>query len=351
MTSAISKITSSNPVNDNYLSPIRNYSFSILVLLVFLFVSGPLLAANKRGTDISQALASGKSVLIAESGTFNPESDIQESIQIPGSYRPPLTYWIQRSTQKTLILGAADSNEGHGKVLTNRHYYYILEPGLYDFAGYVKKERQGNLNQLQRATGTIKSSIGFVNFSQTTLPSFYTYEKWVPAQSNQITFEGQTLAQWYSPGYNVTHGTRRQTNGIFVDMRGLVPNAPDGQSNIGSFLLEPGKIVVVPDFKMDFTNGPCDKPAEGQWVCPLTSLSLSTAFTPQHNGVRELMTHFKYNQELVNKVDSGYLVPGYFFKNKKMERDTQSSTVTGQPYGKFRVTLVTMPKPDIPAGK
>jgi hypothetical protein len=34
-----------------------------------------------------------------------------------------------------------------------------------------------------------------------------------------------------------------------------------------------------------------------------------------------------------------------------MELDTSSTTTLGQPYGRFRVTLNTMPKAAAPAGK
>jgi hypothetical protein len=311
---------------------------------------GVMQVANN-GSVVNQALASGKAVLIAKAGTFNPDSDISESIELAGSYRPPLTYWVHRGSGKTLVLGARDSDDGRGKVLTTSHFFYVLEPGFYDFAGYVKKQRLGNLNNLPIATKPISSNIGFVNFSKTTLPTFYTYEAWVPPQATGTTFDGQTLTQWYSPGYYEERGARRPTDGIFVDMRGLVPNAPNGDSNVGTFLLEPGQIAVVPDFKIDFTNGPCDAPTGGQWVCPLTSLTLSAAFTPQDEDVRQTMLQFTYSKELVSKVTTSYLLPGQFFKGQKMELDTSSSTAAGQPYGRFRVTQLTMPKASAPSRK
>jgi hypothetical protein len=72
---------------------------------------------------------------------------------------------------------------------------------------------------------------------------------------------------------------------------------------------------------MDFTNGPCDTPAEGQWVCPLTSLTMSAAFSPQHDEVRKLMAQFTYKADLIKQVDTAYLLPGNFFKTQKMELD------------------------------
>ena len=323
--------------------PRTTLALSITASLLALSGCGVLQVANN-GSDVNQALASGKAVLISTVGTFNPTTDLSESITLPGSYRPPLTYWVHRQTKKTFILGARDSDDGKGKVLTNSHYYYVMEPGFYDLVGYVKKERLGSLDSLARATTPIKSSIGFVNFSKTTLPSFYTYQAWVRGGPVGTTYNGNTVTQWYSPGYYEERGAYRKTSGIFVDMRGLVPSAPDGSSNIGTFLLEPGKIMIAPDFKMDFTNGPCDTPADGQWVCPLTSLTMSAAFTPQHDEVRKLMTQFTYKADLVKQVDTAYLLPGKFFSTQKMEFDPESRTTLGQPYSKFRVTLNSMPK-------
>ncbi len=308
---------------------------------------GVLQVANN-GSDVNQALASGKAVLISTVGTFNPTTDVSESITLPGSYRPPLTYWVHRQTKKPFILGARDSDDGKGKVLTNSHYYYVMEPGFYDLVGYVKKERLGSLDSLARATTPIKSSIGFVNYSKTTLPSFYTYQAWVRGGPVGTTFDGNTVTQWYSRGYYEERGAYRQTSGIFVDMRGLVPSAADGSGNIGTFFLAPGKIMIAPDFKMDFTNGPCDTPADGQWVCPLTSLTMSAAFTPQHDEVRKLMAQFTYKSDLIKQVDTAYLLPGNFFKTQKMELDTSSATTLGQPYGRFRVTLNSMPRAAAP---
>jgi hypothetical protein len=325
-------------------------ALSITTALLTLSGCGLLQVANN-GSDVNQALASGKAVLISRVGTFNPASDIEESITLSGSYRPPLTYWVHRQTQKPFILGARDSDDGKGRVLTSSHFYYVMEPGFYDLVGYVKKERLGSLENLARTTTPIKSSIGFVNYSKTTLPDFYTYQAWVRGGPVGTTVSGNTITQWYSPGYYEERGAYRKTSGIFVDMRGLLANAADGSSNIGTFFLEPGKIMIAPDFKMDFTNGPCDTPAEGQWVCPLTSLTMSAAFSPQHDEVRKLMAQFTYKADLIKQVDTAYLLPGNFFKTQKMELDTSSTTTLGQPYGRFRVTLNSMPKAAAPASK
>ena len=212
---------------------------------------------------------------------------------------------------------------------------------IYDFAGYVKKQRLGNLNNLARTTKGIKSNIGFVNYAETSLPNFYTYQAWVPLSYSGSTFDGNTITNWYAPSYYATRGARNTTKGIFVDMRGLVPNAQNGKGNIASFFVLPGQIIVVPDFKIDFTHGECNTPSEGQWVGPLTSLELSTAFTPQHEATQA--TDVFYSDALIKKVESSFLVPGEFFRSNKMELDTKHRTTQGEPYGKFRVTKITMP--------
>lgn len=315
-----------------------------LAMAAILSGCGAVQIANN-SIQVDSALSNGKAVLISKAQTFNPDSDVSESIKLNGSYRPPLTYWIHRETQKPFILGARDSDEGKGGVLTDEHYYYVLEPGIYDFAGYVQKQRLGNLNKLPRTNATIKSNIGFVNFSETTLPSFYTYQAWVPSTYTGSTFDGQMITNWYSPGYYKTRGAYNTTRGIFVDMRGIAPHAPNGKANIASFLVMPGQIVVVPDFFMDFTHAECNTPAEGQWVCPLTSLDFSAAFTPQHEATRRTMARFHYSDALIKKVESTFLLTGEFFRNQKVELDTKHSTTQGESYGKFRVTQMSMPNP------
>jgi hypothetical protein len=311
---------------------------------------GVMQVANN-ASNVSAALAQGKAVMISKAGTFNPDMDILEHSQLAGAYRPPLTYWIHRQSKKVFILGAADSAEGQGKVLTDQHFYYVLEPGLYDFAGYVQKTRFGSLGNLATTDKGIQSNIGFVNFSATTLPTFYTYDAWVPPSYSGSTFDGQTLTHWYGSGYWEERGARRASNGIFIDMRGLVPNAANGNANIGTFLVEPGQIVVAPDFEIEYTHSACDQPAEGQWVCPLTSLTLSAAFTPQHLAAQDAMRRFRYDPALIKRVDSSYLVPGEFFKNKKMSVAESYQTTEGKPYGQFRVTQLTMPQIPMKAAK
>jgi hypothetical protein len=322
----------------------KNFVALATLLVLALSGCGAVQIANN-SIQVERALSNGKAVLISKAQTFNPETDVSESIELDGAYRPPLTYWINRETKKPFVLGARDSDEGKGGVLTDQHYYYVLDPGIYDFAGYVKKQRLGNLNNLARTDKNIKSNIGFVNFSETTLPNFYTYQAWVPSTYSGSTFDGNTITNWYSPGYYATRGARNTTKGVFVDMRGLVPNAANGKPNIASFFVLPGQVVVVPDFKMDFTHGECNAPSEGQLVCPLTSLELSAAFTAQHEATRETMKRFFYSESLIKKVESSFLVPGEFFRTQKMEVDTRSRTTQGQPYGKFRVTQLTMPAP------
>lgn len=48
--------------------------------------------------------------MISEAQTFNPESDVSESIELDAAYRPPLTYRINRKTKKPFVSGARDSD-------------------------------------------------------------------------------------------------------------------------------------------------------------------------------------------------------------------------------------------------
>jgi hypothetical protein len=321
-----------------------NHTFNGLMLLTMLALTGcGAMQVASNGSDVDSALAAGKAVLISNAQTFNPTSDVSEHIELPGRYRPALTYWIHRETGKSLVLGAHDSKEGRGRVLTNQHFYYVLEPGFYDFAGFVEKTRFGDLANLAVTDQSIKSNIGFANLSSTILPSFYTYQAWVPPGYTGATFDGATLTHWYAPGYWEERGAYRDSNGIFVDLRGLIPNNQDGKPNFGSFLVEPGQIVLVPDFKVDYTHGACDKPSEGQWVCPLTSLTIHTGFTPQHQDLQQVMRGFRYSAELIAKVDSTYFLPGEFFQKNKMQISSTAQTIDRKPYGMFRVTQMTLP--------
>jgi hypothetical protein len=313
-----------------------------LALSLSLVGCGAMQVANNQ-IQVKSAVDSGKAVLISRAATFNPNMDIFEANELAGQYRPPLTYWRHRSSGKTIVLGGADTEEGRGKVLTNEHFYYVLEPGLYDLLGYVQKSRLTDVSELPVTNDTIKSNIGFVNFSKTELPSFYTYEVWVPPGYTGSTFDGNTLTHWYGPGYFDERGATYQTEGMFIDMRGLVPYTGTGEPTLATFFIEPGQIRVVPDFKLEYTHGACDVPVAGQWVCPLTSLMLSSAFTPQHADTQALMRNFRYSQDLVNRVDSAYLLPGAFFAKQKMEVSERYFTKEGAAYGKFRVTNLTMP--------
>jgi hypothetical protein len=294
-------------------------------------------------SDVNNALAAGKGVLVTKAQTFNPQSSLVEWIELPGAYRPPLTYWIHRQSGKPLILGARDSEEGKGKVFTREHFYYVLEPGLYDFAGFVEKTHMGNLANLPVTTSGIKSNIGFVNFSSTPLPTFYTYDAWVPPGYTGTTFDGNTLTHWYGPGYWESRGAWNPTDGIFVDMRGLIPNNANGEANFATLIVEPGKIGVISDFKIEYTHDACDKPTEGQWVCPISSFTLSAAFTPQEETVKSAMSSLPYSRDLISKVSTSYLLPGAFFSKSKMQPSEQYGTEDGKPYGKFRVTRLTLP--------
>ena len=300
---------------------------------------------------VSSALTDGKAVLIAKAQVFNPNMDVIEHTQLQGSYRPPLTYWIHRASGKVFVLGAADSEEGRGQVLTDAHYFYVLEPGFYDFAGFVQKTRFGDVGALPLSKTGIQSNIGFVNFSRTSLPSFYTYQAWVPPGYSGSTFDGNQLTHWYAPGYWDERGATQQSEATFIDFRGLIAHDGAGKPNFASFLLAPGQIAVVPDFEVEYTHDPCDAPVEGQWVCPLSSLTLFAAFTPQHREVQETMARFTYSAELVKRVESAYLLPGEYFKNAKMEASNRFYTADGNPYGSFRTTKLTLPNSPMRSAK
>jgi hypothetical protein len=123
----------------------------------------------------------------------------------------------------------------------------------------------------------------------------------------------------------------------------LIPNNQEGKANFGSFLVQPGQIVLVPDLKVDYTHGACDKPADGQLVCPLTSVTIHTAFTPQHQQLQQVMRGFRYSADLIAKVDSTYFLPGEFFQKSKMQVSSTTQTMDGKAYGMFRVTQMTLP--------
>lgn len=293
---------------------------------------------GKQSSIIKKALSQGKGVLLAHKTVFNPLMDVGELPSVRGGdYRPPLTYWLHRDTKATLVLGGYDSEEGRGKLLTNNYHFFILEPGMYDLAGYVKKTRyMENPENLPRADSPIRSSIGFVNFSKTVLPALQSYTGWVPPRSAGTTFDGHTITNWYDPGYYEERVRMvGDDNAVFVDMRGLVPYSPNGDANIASFLIEAGQIAVVGDFQLDFTHGKCDRPASGQWVCPVDRMTLAMPFSPQQDDVQNAMKAVGYKSELIGKVSTALLIPGQFFSNQKMKHAPDLRTTRGQPYAMF----------------
>lgn len=302
-------------------------------------ILGKLIAGNQERT-INRALADGKSVLIAHKTVFEPLTHTGEQASIlGGEYRPPLTYWLRRGTKDQLVLGGYSTDQGRGKLLTPRYHFFIIEPGVYDLVGYVKKtRRQSELAARPLATSPIQSRIGFVNFSTSTLPGLQEYTAWVPPAAAGTTFNGHTLTHWYSPGYYEKRVRDVAASAILIDMRGLVAYDANNDGNITNFLAQPGQIAVVGDFDLDFTYGNCDLPAEGHWVCPLDSLTLAMPFSPQQDDVRKAMSAAGYRADLVNKVDSSPLLPGQFFVQQKMKIAPGLHTTRGEPYAQFRIT-------------
>lgn len=320
-----------------------------LPLLVFLLAWLPvaahaqlaqmLIVANQTRT-INRALADGKGVLIARKTVFDPMTDIGEQPSVMGGdYRPPLTYWLHRGTGTALVLGGYDSEEGRGKLLTPEYHFFILEPGLYDLAGYVRKTRRTSTMQGVRPSATpARSSLGFVGYSTTTLPAIQSYTAWVPPSAAGTTFDGETITEWYEPGYYQDRARLVADDALLIDMRGIVPNAADGEGNIASFLLEAGQIAVVSDFRMKFEHGDCDVPAPGHWVCALETLDFAMPFVPQQQDAQQAMLATGYKAKLVQKVSTALLVPGRLFADRPMALATDLRTTRGEPYAEFSAT-------------
>jgi hypothetical protein len=295
------------------------------------------LIAGNQGRTIERALAEGKSVLVARKTMFDPLVGFQSGSIFGGDYRPPLTYWIRRGTQEQLVLGSSTSEEGRGKILTGAYHFFIIEPGYYDLVGYVEKTSHMGSSDFHKASEPIRSAIGFVNFSTTTLPMLHKYKAWVrPAGGD--TFDGHTITRWYSPGYYEDRVDLNSTDAILIDMRGVAPYAEDGSSNLASFLIGPGHIAVIGDFQMGFSHGDCDSPAKGQWVCALESMSLAMPFVPQHADVQAHMSEAGYKPALVSKLETAMLLPGQFFSGQRMRQAPGLRTTDGKPYALFRNT-------------
>ncbi len=321
------------------------------MLQLFILASfGAHNAIAREDGNINAALKSGKSVLVANSiKSFNPEMDVQEIIALPGLYRPPITYWVNRFTGKQLIVGTHDASEGKGKRLTDEFFYYEVEPGIYDLVGYVLKTRFINQSQIKITYDPIKSNIGFVNYSSTELPDLYTYDVWIPPQYSGSTFDGATITNWYDNGYWSKRKAYRKTNAYFVDMRKLVSSDGEGNANIGSFLVEAGQIAMIPDFKIEYTIGACNAPVEDQFICPLTSLTLYSSTDPQSRRLKESLNKKRYDASFIANISYPSFLPGEFYKKNSVEFSTKYVAEDESPYWKLRATELTMPK--LPAKK
>jgi hypothetical protein len=295
---------------------------------------------GNQSRTIKKALSEGKSVLIAEAKVFNQIADFEQSHSpLGGDYRPPLTYWVNRHTKAPLVLGGRDEKEGRGKVLTNEYFFYIVEPGLYDFAGYVRKTARIDASQLRRAgKGAANSGLGFVSYSTSTLPSLYSYTAWVPPSAIGSTYNGHTITHWYQPGYYEDRLGTVATDAILVDMRGIPPLDSVGKPNLASLLVEPGTISVVTDFDIDFTHGACDEPAQNHWVCALESITLAVPLAPQESAVQKQMTALKYKSDITDRIVTAFMVPGQYFSGLKPRLAEGKRTVAGEPYMQYRVT-------------
>ncbi len=326
-------------------SPLVALALCLAPLACHAGLTQKLIVGNQSRT-INRALAAGKSVLIAEKTIFSPHTSFGESSSpLGGAYRPPLTYWLHRHTEDTLVLGGYTTEEGRGKLLTNEHHFFIIEPGLYDLVGFVKKTRrmQHLVNQ-PVATAPIRSALGFVNYSLTSLPALYSYTAWVSPNYSGSTFDGAMMTHWYSPGYYEDRVGETSEDAILVDMRGVAPYAANGKSNLATFLIAPGQVAVIGDFQLDFTHSDCDKPAKGQWVCALQSLTFATPYAPQQTDVQKTMAQLGYKPALVDNVGTAMLIPGQFFIDQKMKLAPGLRTTSGEPYAEYRITSTLMSK-------
>lgn len=321
------------------------------LLLSAAFVLLPMNLAHAKPTGaINSALSNGETVLVWDAiESMFPAQDVEEHVRLPGAYRPHITYWKNRLNGEIFIAGTHDATEGKGKALTKRHFFQIASPGIYDLVGFAYNTRFGDLENLKVSNEKIQSNIGFVNYSETVLPQLYVYDVWVPPSYTGSTFNGNTITEWYDPGYWDKRKGYKKTNGIFVDVRKLVGTSGDGKATIASFLAEPGKMVVVPDFAIDFTTSACNTPVKGQFLCPITSLTLSLAIDPQLKVLRQEMANAKYDSKFLDTPIYGNLMPGTFFNIKKIAPANNYTTETYKKYVQFRVTELTMPKTPVKA--
>lgn len=275
------------------------------------------IVSNQSGT-IESALKEGKAVLIAKKTIYEPSVGSTELVKMSGEVRPPLTYWQHRTSKTTLVVGGETTKEGRGKLFTQDYHFFILEPGIYDLLGYVQKTRMlSNLYSLPKATKPIRSSLGLVKFSGTTLPQLYTYLDWVPPQAAGTTIDGNVVTQWYTPGHYVEKVDSTQISAGFVDMRGMAAFTDKGDANLASFMLKPGQIALIGDFDMEFTHGKCDWPEQNLWVCPIVTLTLQPAVVDLHGVVQKEMEQYGYPFDLIRQMTTATVLPGHFFKLDK----------------------------------
>jgi hypothetical protein len=285
------------------------------------------IVGNQTST-IEKALREGKAVLIAEKTIFEPSVGSLELISVAGGLRPPLTYWRRAGDSGQLVLGGSSTQEGRGKLLTKSYHFFIVEPGRYDLLGYVHKTRMlSNLYELPRATEPIRSTLGFVKLSGTTLPSLYEYQAWIPPQSHMRLMPQNVVATWYTPGRWQSEVGSRQISAGFVDMRGMAAHDQDGEANLASFMLQPGQLALIGDFGMEFTHGKCDLPEQNQWVCPIVTLTLRPAISDFKANLQKDMEEIGYPPSLVHAVQTARIVPGRFFRSSKVEPDSLSGHV------------------------
>lgn len=285
------------------------------------------IVGNQAGT-IEKALREGKAVLAAKKTIFDPAVGSIELISLAGELRPPMTYWRRAGDSGQLVLGGSSTQEGRGKLLTKGYHFFIVEPGRYDLLGYVHKTRMlSNLYELPRATEPIKSTIGFVKLSGTTLPSLYEYQAWIPPQSHTRLMPQNVVATWYTPGRWQSEVGSRQISAGFVDMRGMAAHDQDGEANLASFVLQPGQLALIGDFGMEFTHGKCDLPEHNQWVCPIVTLTLRPAISDFKADLQKDMEETGYPPSLVLAVQTARIVPGRFFRSSKVEPDSLSGHV------------------------
>ncbi len=283
---------------------------------------------GNQSSTIEKALREGKAVLIAKKTIFEPSVGSIELISLAGELRPPLTYWRRSGDSAQLVLGGSSTQEGRGKLLTKGYHFFIVEPGRYDLLGYVHKTRMlSNLYELPRATDPIKSTIGFVKLSGTTLPSLYEYQAWIPPQSHMRLMPQNVVATWYTPGRWQSEVGSRQISAGFVDMRGMASHDQDGEANLASFMLQPGQLAQIGDFGMEFTHGKCDIPEPNQWVCPIVTLTLRPAVSDFKADLQKDMEQTGYSPSLVHSVQTARVIPGRFFKSSKLEPDSLSGHV------------------------